>query len=49
MEQKSGRRKNMEFTYEEAVAYLYDTPKFTTKNGLEHTEELVRRLGVDSK
>lgn len=39
----------MEFTYEEAVAYLYDTPKFTTKNGLEHTEELVRRLGVDSK
>ena len=32
-------------TYEEAVAYINETPKFTTKNSLEHTKECLRRLG----
>ena len=27
--------------YEEAVAYIEETPKFTTKNSLEHTRENV--------
>ncbi len=31
--------------YEEAVAYIDETPKFTTKNSLEHTRECLRRLG----
>ena len=31
--------------YEEAVAYIEETPKFTTKNSLEHTRECLRRLG----
>jgi dihydrofolate synthase/folylpolyglutamate synthase len=31
--------------YEEAVAYIDETPKFTTKNSLEHTKECLRRLG----
>ncbi len=31
--------------YEEAVAYIEETPKFTTKNSLEHTKECLRRLG----
>ena len=31
--------------YEEAVAYIEETPKFTTKNKLEHTRECLRRLG----
>ena len=31
--------------YEEAVAYIEETPKFTTKNKLEHTKECLRRLG----
>ncbi|MCI6005408.1 MAG: folylpolyglutamate synthase/dihydrofolate synthase family protein [Blautia sp.] len=31
--------------YEEAVAYIDETPKFTTKNKLEHTKECLRRLG----
>ncbi len=39
----------MNFTYEKAVDYLYGIPKFTTKNGLEHTRELIRRLGVDEQ
>ncbi|MDC7289481.1 bifunctional folylpolyglutamate synthase/dihydrofolate synthase [Blautia schinkii] len=30
--------------YEEAVAYIDETPKFTTKNSLEHTKECLRRL-----
>ena len=29
----------------EAVAYIDETPKFTTKNSLEHTKECLRRLG----
>ena len=32
-------------TYEEAVAYIDETPKFTKKNSLEHTKECLRRLG----
>ena len=32
-------------TYREAEAYLYEIPKFTKKNPLEHTRELMRRLG----
>lgn len=31
--------------YDEAVAYIEETPKFTTKNKLEHTKECLRRLG----
>lgn len=31
--------------YEEAVAYIEETPKFTTKNKLEHTKECLKRLG----
>lgn len=31
--------------YEQAVAYIDETPKFTTKNTLEHTRECLRRLG----
>lgn len=31
--------------YTEAVAYIDETPKFTTKNSLEHTKECLRRLG----
>lgn len=31
--------------YEEAVAYLLDIPKFTSKNPLTHTKELLRLLG----
>ena len=35
--------------YEEAVAYIEETPKFTTKNKLEHTKECLRRLGNPQK
>ena len=31
--------------FEQAVAYIDETPKFTTKNTLEHTKECLRRLG----
>lgn len=31
--------------YEEAVAYIEEVPKFTTKNKLSHTRECLRRLG----
>ncbi len=31
--------------YTQAVAYINETPKFTTKNSLEHTKECLRRLG----
>lgn len=31
--------------YEEAVAYIEETPKFTTKNKMEHTKECMKRLG----
>lgn len=36
----------MDKAYEEAVAYLYEIPKFTKKNGLEHTKEVIRRLDI---
>lgn len=32
--------------YEEAVAYIDETPKFTKKNSLDHTKECLRRLGI---
>lgn len=35
--------------YEEAVAYIEETPKFTTKNKLSHTKECLRRLGNPQK
>ena len=35
--------------YEEAVAYIEDTPRFTTKNSLEHTKDCLRRLGDPQK
>ncbi|MDD2979016.1 MAG: Mur ligase family protein [Hespellia sp.] len=31
--------------YEEAVAYISDTPKFTKKNTLAHTRDFLKRLG----
>ena len=31
--------------YEEAVAYINDTPRFTTKNTLENTRMVLARLG----
>lgn len=31
--------------YEEAVAYIEETPKFTKKNSLDHTKECLKRLG----
>ena len=35
--------------YEEAVAYIEETPKFTTKNKLSHTKECLKRLGNPEK
>ncbi len=35
--------------YEEAVAYIEETPKFTTKNKLFHTKECLGRLGNPEK
>ena len=35
--------------YEEAVAYIVETPKFTKKNSLDHTRECLRRLGNPEK
>lgn len=32
-------------TYREAENYLYEIPKFTKKNPMEHTRELMKRLG----
>lgn len=32
-------------TYEEAVCYIENIPKFTEKHTLEHTKEFIRRLG----
>ncbi len=32
-------------TYEKICEYIYDIPKFTKKNSLEHTREILRRLG----
>jgi dihydrofolate synthase/folylpolyglutamate synthase len=31
--------------YQQAEAYIYDIPKFTTKNNLEHTREILSLLG----
>ena len=31
--------------YEQAEAYIYDIPKFTTKNGPEHTKQMLALLG----
>ena len=33
-----GKADKMKMTYEQAVSYLYEIPKFTKKNGLEHTK-----------
>ncbi|MBQ8304613.1 MAG: bifunctional folylpolyglutamate synthase/dihydrofolate synthase [Blautia sp.] len=35
--------------YEEAVAYIDETPKFTKKHSLEHTKNALRRLGDPQK
>lgn len=32
-------------SFDEAEAYLYDTPRFTKKNNPDHTREFMRRLG----
>lgn len=36
-------------TYQEAVAYLYEIPRFTEKHSMEHTREFLRRLGDPQK
>ena len=33
-------------TYEEAVTYILDIPKFTRKNDAVHTKTLLRLLGI---
>lgn len=35
----------MKMTYKQAVDYINDTPRFTKKNTLENTREILRRLG----
>lgn len=42
---KSDTEERFDMNYEEAVAYIDSTPKFTTKNKLEHTKECLARLG----
>ncbi len=37
------------FTYDEAVNYIEDIPKFTTKNKLEHTRKCLDMLGSPDK
>ena len=37
------------FTYDEAVAYIEDIPKFTTKNKLDHTRKCLDLLGSPDK
>ena len=32
-------------TYQEAVDYIEETPKFTKKNSLDHTRAFLKRLG----
>lgn len=39
----------MLYTYEKAVEYIEEIPKFTTKNKLEYTKECLRRLGNPEK
>lgn len=36
-------------TFEEAVEYLYSTPRFTTKNSIEGTQEYLHQLGDPDK
>ena len=36
------------FTYDEAVAYIEELPKFTKKHTLDHVREFLRRLGNPS-
>lgn len=36
-------------TYQEAVAYLYEIPRFSKKHSMEHTREFLRRLGEPQK
>ena len=36
-------------TYKQAVEYILDIPRFTTKNGLGHTRELLETLGVEEE
>lgn len=39
----------MDKAYEKAVSYLYEMPKFTKKNSLEHTREVISRLRVNGE
>lgn len=39
----------MDEAYEKAVSYLYEMPKFTKKNSLKHTREVISRLQVEGK
>lgn len=39
----------MDKAYEEAVSYLYEMPKFTKKNSLEHTRQMICRLRVEGE
>ena len=38
-------KKQVISTYEEAVAYINETPRFTTKNSMEDTKAFLHRLG----
>lgn len=42
-------KKQIITTFEEAVDYLYATPKFTTKNSIEDTQKYLHRLGDPDK
>lgn len=48
-EQTHGKEngRSLDLAYEKAVAYLYGIPKFTQKQGLWHTREMLRRLHID--
>lgn len=46
---RNKREEHPLFTYEEAVNYIEDIPKFTTKNKLEHTKDCLVRLGSPDK
>lgn len=39
----------MDKAYKKAVAYLYEMPKFTKKNSLEHTKEVLHRLQIEEE
>lgn len=45
MREQDEHKKKLITTYEEAEKFLYELPKFTTKNSLSHTAEMLKRMG----